>query len=33
VIVSSDIDGIHLEEGEHQKLGKAVAKVIRKIMS
>ncbi|KPK11683.1 MAG: hydrolase [Anaerolineae bacterium SG8_19] len=33
LIVSSDIDGIHLEEGEHQKLGKAVAKVIRKIMS
>jgi len=33
VIVSSDIDGIHLEEGEHQKLGKAMAKVVRKILS
>jgi len=33
VIVSSDIDGIHLAEGEHQKLGKAVAKVVRKILS
>ena len=32
VIVSSDIDGIHFEAGEHQKLGKAVADLVRKIL-
>ena len=33
VIVSSDLDGIHFEAGEHQKLGKAVATLVRKIVS
>jgi lysophospholipase L1-like esterase len=32
VIISSDIDGIHFEAGEHQKLGKAVAELVRKIL-
>ncbi len=32
VIVSSDIDGIHLEPDEHQKLGKTVAALTRKIL-
>jgi lysophospholipase L1-like esterase len=32
VIVSSDIDGIHFEASEHQKLGKAVAELVRKIL-
>ncbi len=32
VIISSDIDGIHFEAGEHQKLGKAVAELARKIL-
>lgn len=32
VIVSSDIDGVHLELSEHQKLGKAVAALVRKIL-
>jgi lysophospholipase L1-like esterase len=32
VIVSSDIDGIHFEAGEHQKLGKTVADLARKIL-
>ena len=29
VVVSSDLDGIHLEAGEHRKLGKAVAASVR----
>ena len=29
VIVSSDVDGIHLEAGEHRKLGEAVAARVR----
>ena len=29
VIVSSDLDGIHLEAGEHRKLGEAVAEHVR----
>ena len=29
VVVSSDIDGIHLEAGEHRKLGEAVAERVR----
>ena len=33
VIVSSDIDGIHFEVGEHQKLGKAVADQVRRILT
>ncbi len=33
VIVSSDIDGIHFEAGEHQKLGKAVADQVRRILA
>lgn len=33
VIVSSDIDGIHFEVGEHQELGKAVANIVRKILA
>ena len=32
VIVSSDLDGIHLEASEHQKLGKAVAAQVREIL-
>ncbi|MFN8377858.1 MAG: SGNH/GDSL hydrolase family protein [Anaerolineae bacterium] len=29
VIVSSPVDGIHLEAGEHRKLGEAVAEIVR----
>lgn len=32
VIVSSDIDGVHLELSEHCKLGKAVATLVKKIL-
>jgi len=32
VIVSSDIDGVHLELSEHQKLGKAVAARVKSIL-
>jgi lysophospholipase L1-like esterase len=32
VIKSSDIDGIHLEKNAHQKLGKAVAKQVKRIL-
>ena len=32
VIVSSDVDGVHLEAEEHQKLGRAVAAVIRNML-
>jgi lysophospholipase L1-like esterase len=32
VIVSSDVDGIHLEAGEHRKLGEAVAARIGEIL-
>jgi lysophospholipase L1-like esterase len=32
VIVSSDVDGIHLDAGEHRKLGEAVAERIRQIL-
>jgi hypothetical protein len=32
VIVSSDIDGIHLESSEHRKLGEAVADRVREIL-
>jgi len=31
IIVSSDLDGIHFEKNEHQKLGKAVAHAVRGI--
>lgn len=31
IIVSSELDGIHFEASEHQKLGKAVAEAIREI--
>jgi lysophospholipase L1-like esterase len=31
-IVSSDLDGIHLEESEHAKLGKAVARKVRALL-
>ena len=31
IIVSSDLDGIHFEKSEHQKLGKAVAEAVRGI--
>ena len=33
VIASSDLDGIHLEAGEHRKLGQAVAVCVRDILS
>lgn len=33
VIVSSDLDGIHLEAGEHEKLGKAVAVKVKEILA
>jgi len=32
VIVSSDLDGIHFEKSEHQKLGRAVAARVREIL-
>ncbi|RKY01575.1 MAG: hydrolase [Spirochaetes bacterium] len=32
VIKSSDIDGIHLEAEEHKKLGRAVAKAVKRII-
>lgn len=32
VIVSSDIDGIHLELSEHRKLGKAVATLVEQLL-
>jgi len=32
VIVSSNLDGIHLEAGEHRKLGLAVAALVREIL-
>ena len=32
VIKSSDIDGIHLEAEEHRKLGRAVAKAVKRII-
>ena len=32
VIVSSDVDGIHLDAGEHRKLGEAVAARIREVL-
>ncbi len=32
VIVSSDLDGIHFEPGEHQKLGRAVAALVKEII-
>ena len=33
IIVSSDLDGIHLEVGEHHKLGLAVAARVREILT
>lgn len=33
IVTSSDIDGIHLELSEHQKLGKAVAALVKKILA
>ena len=32
VIVSSDVDGIHLDAGEHRKLGEAVAERVRQLL-
>ncbi|MGH2534218.1 MAG: SGNH/GDSL hydrolase family protein [Thermomicrobiales bacterium] len=32
VIVSSDLDGIHFESSEHEKLGKAVAQIVRELL-
>jgi len=32
VIVSSDVDGIHFESDEHQKLGEAVAGQVRRLL-
>ena len=32
VIISSELDGIHFEAGEHRKLGKAVAAAVRDIL-
>jgi lysophospholipase L1-like esterase len=32
VIVSSDLDGIHLEASEHKKLGRAVASLVRSMI-
>ncbi len=31
ITVSSNLDGIHFEEGEHSKLGKAVAEFVKKL--
>jgi hypothetical protein len=33
VVKSSDLDGIHLEVGEHRKLGEAVVARVRMILS
>jgi len=33
VIVSSNLDGIHLELSEHQKLGQAVAKIVPRLLA
>ena len=33
VIVSSDLDGVHLDAGEHKKLGEAVARIIPDILA
>lgn len=33
IIVSSNYDGIHLEKAEHEKLGRAVAELVIKILS
>ncbi len=33
VIVSSDLDGIHFEAGEHKKLGQAVAARVRQLLA
>ena len=32
VIVSSPLDGIHFEGGEHRKLGKAIAVKVKELM-
>jgi lysophospholipase L1-like esterase len=32
IIVSSDVDGVHLEPDEHRKLGRAVAAVVRNML-
>ena len=32
VVVSSDLDGIHFEAGEHAKLGRAVAREVRRLL-
>jgi hypothetical protein len=32
VIVSSPLDGIHFEAGEHRKLGQAVAVKVRELL-
>ncbi|MFW6082496.1 MAG: SGNH/GDSL hydrolase family protein [Chloroflexota bacterium] len=33
LIVSSDIDGVHLEAGEHQKLGEAIAALVKSLVA
>lgn len=33
VIVSSNIDGVHIEAGEHEKLGRKLADVVKKIFT
>jgi lysophospholipase L1-like esterase len=33
IIRSSDIDGVHLEEDEHRKLGQAVARMVKQILT
>jgi len=32
VIRSSDVDGVHLEKGDHEALGKAVGQIVKKIL-
>jgi hypothetical protein len=32
VVVTSDLDGLHLESGEQHKLGRAVARCVREIL-
>ncbi len=32
IVVSSDLDGIHLDAGEHRKLGEAVAEKVREML-
>jgi lysophospholipase L1-like esterase len=32
VVKSSNIDGVHIEEKDHEALGKAVAEIVKRIL-